>query len=603
MSSDQPSEDSANVQQKQKKQRKSDDGGISKEGAWLNVHHDPVASLYTFSACMALEDLNNDGEYKLLVGDLGTGQSSIKLKMYEGTQLKFETPLLDLPTGICTFYMDTTIPRTPAIAVASGPFVYIYKNLRPYFKFTLPGLDLNQMENDLWLQVKEDKMDATVLREALETLYKENSGVPLTSRSLKFLRLDPEDCQPFVSVFKHVPLKRQSVTTSITTLHKSYAERDAVSCLVVTAENSYIYVLDPEAFTILTRMKVPSAPVFVTTTGLFDVDYCICVACRDATIYTLKKGDTGPQYRISLSSQPCGLLSVDKTIIAGAMDNTLSCHLPKGKRLWSINLPETITCMEVLDQQHKGYKAVLVGMANREVRVYRDRFLVNTITMDDIIVGMKFGRFGREEGALLMVGRGGALSIKMLRRTVSFENKEARAAPAPSQAASLDIPKKTKVFVDQTVRERDNPCTMHNAFQKDLYRLRLGTAKAFAKSLKTSSAPITSTHSMNISAQVQGMGPLFRLTISVQNSSPTAPIIDHYITFKCDYSLYRLSRPRIELPLLVPSLSYSLESMVECLDETGRTGAINVLVLRKGSPVPLITALVNMPVSEVMVMS
>lgn len=43
--------------------------------------------------------------------------------------------------------------------------------------------------------------------------------------------------------------------------------------------------------------------------------------------------------------------------------------------------------------------------------------------------------------------------------------------------------------------------------------------------------------------------------------------------------------------------------MVECLDETGRTGAIDVLVLRKGSPVPLITALVKMPVSEVMVMS
>ena len=449
---------------------------------------------------MALEDLNNDGEYKLLVGDLGTGRSNIKLKMYEGTQLKFETPLLDLPTGICTFYMDTTIPRTPAIAVASGSFVYIYKNLRPYFKFTLPGLDLNQMENDLWLQVKEDKMDATMLREALETVCKENTGVPLTARSLKFLRLEPEDCQPFVSVFKHVPLKRQSVTTCITTLHKSYAERDAVSCLVMASENSYIYVLDPEAFTILTRMKVPSAPVFITTTGLYDVDYCIYVACRDATIYTLKKGDTGPQYRVSLSSQPCGLLSVDKTIITGAMDNSLSCHLPKGKRQWCVSLPDTITCMEVMDQQNRGYKAVLVALANKEVRVYRDRFLVNSIIMDDIIVGMKFGRFGREEGALLMVGRGGALSIKMLRRTVSFENKDAHAAP--SQAASLDIPKKTKVLVDQTVRERDNPYAMHNAFQKDLYRIRLGAAKAFAKSLKTSSAPITTTHSMNISAQV-----------------------------------------------------------------------------------------------------
>lgn len=602
MSNDQRPEDNVDSQ-KQKKPKKSDDSGISKEGAWLNVHHDPIASLYTFSSCMALEDLNNDGEYKLLVGDLGTGQNNIKLKMYEGTQLKFQTPLLDLPTGICTFYMDTTVPRSPAIAVASGPFVYIYKNLRPYFKFSLPGMDLNETENDLWLQVKEDKMDATMLHEALETLYKENPLVPLTSRSLKFLKLVPEDCQPFVSAFKHAPLKRQSVTTCITTLHKCYTEHDAVSCLVLASENCFIYVLDPEAFTILNKVTVPSTPVFVSATGLFDVDYCICVACRDAAIYVLKKGDTGPQYRIALSSQPCGLLSIDKAIIAGTMDNSLSCHLPKGKRLWSINLPDTITCMEIMDQQNKGYKAVLVGMANREVRVYRDRFLVNTITMDDIIVGMKFGKFGREEGALLMVGRGGALTVKMLRRTVSFENKEARAALAPSQTASLDIPKKTKVFVDQTVRERENPIAMHTAFQKDLYKLRLETAKAFAKSLKVSSAPITTIHSMNISAQVQGMGPLFRLTITVQNSSPSVPIIDHYIIFKCDYSLYRLNRPRIELPLLVPSLSYNFESMVECLDDKGRTGAIDVQVLRKGNPAPLITALVNMPVSEILIMS
>ena len=119
------------------------------------------------------------------------------------------------------------------------------------------------------------------------------------------------------------------------------------------------------------------------------------------------------------------------------------------------------------------------------------------------------------------------------------------------------------------------------------------------------------------------MGPLFRLTITVQNTSPSTAIIDHYITFKCDYSLYRLNKPRIEvttptdagsyftfppslpsqLPLLVPSLSYNFECMVECLDEMGRTGSIDVFVLRKGNPVPLITALINMPVSEIMVMS
>ena len=42
-----------------------------------------------------------------------------------------------------------------AIAVASGPYIYIYKNLRPYFKFTLPPLPVNSVEEDLWNQVKE----------------------------------------------------------------------------------------------------------------------------------------------------------------------------------------------------------------------------------------------------------------------------------------------------------------------------------------------------------------------------------------------------------------------------------------------------------------
>jgi len=42
-----------------------------------------------------------------------------------------------------------------AVAVASGPYIYIYKNLRPYFKFTLPTLDVNPVEMDLWNQVKE----------------------------------------------------------------------------------------------------------------------------------------------------------------------------------------------------------------------------------------------------------------------------------------------------------------------------------------------------------------------------------------------------------------------------------------------------------------
>ena len=89
-----------------------------------------------------------------MVGDLASGQHDIKLKIFKGsltnvrvhvltlikgTQLSHEIPLLDLPTGVIAFMMDT---NEPAIAVGSGTHVFIYKTVRPYFKFTMPLLEV-----------------------------------------------------------------------------------------------------------------------------------------------------------------------------------------------------------------------------------------------------------------------------------------------------------------------------------------------------------------------------------------------------------------------------------------------------------------------------
>ena len=54
----------------------------------------------------------------------------------------------------------------------------------------------------------------------------------------------------------------------------------------------------------------------------------------------------------------------------------------QGKRLWVQNLPDAITTLELLDHRPRGVKGVLVALRNREVRVYRDKFLVNTIKTD-----------------------------------------------------------------------------------------------------------------------------------------------------------------------------------------------------------------------------
>jgi Bardet-Biedl syndrome 1 protein len=47
-------------------------------------------------------------------------------------------------------FKTQTEPRIPAVAVASGSHIYIYKNMRPYFKFTLPTLEIHTTEKELW---------------------------------------------------------------------------------------------------------------------------------------------------------------------------------------------------------------------------------------------------------------------------------------------------------------------------------------------------------------------------------------------------------------------------------------------------------------------
>lgn len=55
-----------------------------------------------------------------------------------GTSLVSEHALLDVPSALATFYTDLNKPQTPSVAVAAGPYIFIYRNLRPYYKFTVP---------------------------------------------------------------------------------------------------------------------------------------------------------------------------------------------------------------------------------------------------------------------------------------------------------------------------------------------------------------------------------------------------------------------------------------------------------------------------------
>lgn len=109
-----------------------------------------------------------------------------------------EIALLGSPTAVCSYFSDLQQPRIPSIAIASGNFIFIYRNLRPYYKFTLPSVQLSSMETEIWSQLVDESMDAYSACQGLSKLREEQ--IVLSTRSLDLLALkNPEQQQDYVA--------------------------------------------------------------------------------------------------------------------------------------------------------------------------------------------------------------------------------------------------------------------------------------------------------------------------------------------------------------------------------------------------------------------
>ena len=198
-----------------------------------------------------------------------------------------------------------------------------------------------------------------MLHDMLESIKSDSDAVPLTPLSTKFLQTAPHQRSHFVAAYRENPLKRQTVITALETLKKSHPDDDAISCLIIGTENKDMYILDPEAFTVLVKQTLPSQPVFLRSTGLYDVDYRILVACRNGNILVMKKGANTPKFCITLNSHPIGIERIGKNIGIATMDKNLMCYNNKIKNLWSIPMPNNITCLASMDFKAKTFKGIL----------------------------------------------------------------------------------------------------------------------------------------------------------------------------------------------------------------------------------------------------
>ncbi|PRP83077.1 bardet-Biedl syndrome 1 family protein [Planoprotostelium fungivorum] len=549
------------------------------QSAWLNAWYDPVASIRATSSCIAFSDVGSDGDSKLVLADYDQ-----RLRAYKGTGIMSEAVLLDPPVGVINYYMDNT--GKPAVAVAAGPSIYLYKAMRPYYKFSLPLVVPDDREQEVWFRLMDASGDYN--EAASELLALRDGGMKLTPYSNEFIAKTEQT--------HRTKLLDLTVITCISSIYKSRQEETAVSCLIIGAENSTVYVLHPSASSVLKKFQLPSEPVTITASGIFDVDHKIHVATRSGVIYIIQNGAIAKN-RIDLESHLVGMVDLEKSLVVGCVDRTIHAYALYEKT-YSIYVQHNIITMAPLVLISSGAKCIMVALENHDVNIYNDKNLVCVIPMNDRVIGIRFGRFSRESNSLVLVMSNGGIACKILSRSANLT--ATIKAAATEVDVPLQIPKKNKLYLEQAEREKMHSAEMHRIFQRELHKLRLTTAKAYINVVTDTESGVTFSQGslIRLSAQVAGVGPTFKLKTTVENTGKKT-LSNLPMTFSFDPSIYNVSRPVLILPMLVPGLSYQQEVRVQCLSDNGVSDDIRIFVIDPQRPsLPIVSCLLHMPVSE-----
>ena len=369
---------------------------ISTLTPWLHALTDTLANLRTTTNCIRLGDLSGDGDYNLCICDIEK-----KLRVYKGSSQIVDYELLDTPNAMCIINMEVN-SKIPSIAVASNSNVFIYRQLRPYKKWTCPPLPVSAFEVNIWKDLNDNSSTTDNAIHKLTELR--DQGVKLTSRSIELISLETEESKYIlINEYKTIPLSHTAIITCMETLKKENDEADALCMLVVGTESGHIYILplDPTQSQYLCQVELPSAPVSMVIQGVYDIDWRVSVICRDGMLYHIKNGDKRNTAVLSgsindIGSMPVCIARQDKNIWIACMDKSLSCFNLRGKKLHSILLSEDIVEICILDvKRSKISNLLLVILITGEVRLYKETALIDSFRVSPPVSAVRFGSYGR----------------------------------------------------------------------------------------------------------------------------------------------------------------------------------------------------------------
>ncbi|XP_063531310.1 Bardet-Biedl syndrome 1 protein homolog [Cydia strobilella] len=593
---------------------------------WLDVEvgTDDV-DLNALPSNLCLVDLHNDNEYRLLMGDLGREEDGSKLRIFQGVTQVSDMVLPDLPLAVVSLYTNDNVPRSlPVIAVTFSSCIYIYRNMKLFYKYYLPSVELNASEIEVWKQLLTPANQNPASIKSYTDSLKHFPEKTLSQQSQNFLSMSTDQQLEFLEQSPKLPAMVLPEITCVTSMKLASVDKHAAACLVVGTEDGDVFVLESQMFNQLSQAKLcnmKKTPYQMVATGLYSVDYRITVATREKSVCLLKRGWSEGKILFSTEEHIIAIevMPVDSSVIAICADNTLTCYSKKGKKQWSLNLEHRPIAISLVAISHLGATLIAVSLASGHVHLYDGKARRDTIFVRDVASVLKFGQLGQEEHVFIIVTGSGHLMLKILKRTADFNaHGVGIESSAPSAGKPWLIPKKSKLFLEQSVRERENAVGMHISFQQEMSRLRIAAAKTLLEAHQKSdnSVGVGALEPIRLAAEVEGLGPVFRVTLQVENTSEKA-VVGLSILFHVHTSNYKVSQPYIKVPLLAPNSKLRFPTKVEEVFDSelnpdiffrsvtgqgGERALVKILLLKEGRRGPVLAATVQMPPTDPMML-
>ncbi|XP_057381177.1 Bardet-Biedl syndrome 1 protein-like [Daphnia carinata] len=502
---------------------------MSRNQLWLDACRNSSVNLKSECGVVLLdvEDLAKDGINRLLA--LLVGYELSHLKIFNGTDLQCEITLPEMAVAICTFNIDGS---PPGIAVGAGSSLYIYKNFKPYYKYNIPHGGPNYTE--------------------------------------------------------------QVEITQLAALSRSTPDVSCSSLLLVGTGHNSLLIIDPQTFNAISRIELADVPTSIKSSGYYDMEAIILVGTPDAGVFILRSDQKPLQPKPFLPPRsPIVEIAFNGTTIAIATsDYTIRYYTLQGQELRKIVVDTFILAIAWIQPTNQDLCLLAVSLSNGQVHFYRQGILIEQLHFKTSIVSMTFGRYGREDGTLVMVSKDGELFVKILNRGYKMaQQTDLNVSSKPSisicKRKALG-PAKTKLFVDQTMREKEDPAKMYQLFQEGMCRLHLRALREwlnFSSSAKADVeqlAPVPEeSRCLHLVAKLLGTGSRFMLHLLLQNISDQ--VIDSLtVMLQITDGKLVLERSSAKISLMLPAAQHWIKINVK--DPTNQGGEVSVIVRKEAEP-------------------